>query len=67
MIEGIASSGEEYVEIAVRWAAQRRRSEEWDSRRAAILRAAPGADGNRAAVSAFEQALIDGVTRAGVD
>jgi protein O-GlcNAc transferase len=62
MIEGIASSGEEYVDIAVRWAAESRRSEEWGSRREAMLRAAPGADGNRAAVSAFEQALIDGVT-----
>ena len=62
MIEGIAFSGEEYVDIAVRWAAESRRSEEWGFRREAILRAAPGADGNRAAVRAFEQALIDGVT-----
>jgi protein O-GlcNAc transferase len=66
MIEGIASSAGEYVDIAVRWAGECRRSTEWGSRRAAIHRAAPGADGNRAAVSAFEQALIDGVTRAGV-
>jgi predicted O-linked N-acetylglucosamine transferase (SPINDLY family) len=64
MIEGIASSGEQYVDITVRWAAESRRHDEWGSRRKAVRRAAPGADGNRAAVSAFEQALLDGVTRA---
>jgi protein O-GlcNAc transferase len=63
MTEGIASSGDDYVEIAVRWAAQSRRSAEWATRREAIRRAAPGADGNRGAVSAFEQVLIDSVTR----
>ena len=63
MTEGIASSGDQYVEIAVHWAAESRRSEEWGARREAIRRAAPRADGNQAAVRAFEQALIDGVTK----
>jgi protein O-GlcNAc transferase len=63
MTEGIAASGDQYVEIAVRWAAESRRSEEWGARREAMRRAAPRADGNQAAVRAFEQALIDGVTK----
>jgi protein O-GlcNAc transferase len=62
MTDGIASSGDEYVEIAVRWAAESRRPAEWAARREAIRRAAPGVDGNRAAVSAFEQVLIDRAT-----
>jgi protein O-GlcNAc transferase len=63
MTDGIASSGDEYVEIAVRWAAQSRRFTEWATRREAVRRAAPGADGNRGAVGALEQVLIDSVTR----
>ena len=58
---GIATSRDQYVEIAVRWAQQCRQSEQWEARRAAIRRAAPAADGNRSAVSAFEQTLIDAV------
>jgi protein O-GlcNAc transferase len=61
MTEGIAASADRYVEIAARWAAESRRSEEWGARREAIRRAAPRADGNQAAVRAFEQALIDAV------
>jgi protein O-GlcNAc transferase len=57
----IATSRDQYVEIAVRWAQQCRQSEQWEARRAAIRRAAPAADGNRSAVNAFEQTLIDAV------
>jgi predicted O-linked N-acetylglucosamine transferase (SPINDLY family) len=63
MTEGIASSGDQYVEIAARWGTQSRRSADWGARREAIRHAALGADGNRAAVSAFEQALLEGVAR----
>ena len=63
MTEGVASSGDQYVEIAARWGTQSRRSAEWSARRAAMRHAALGANGNRAAVSAFEQALIEGVAR----
>jgi protein O-GlcNAc transferase len=56
----VARSREEYVEAAVRLARESRfRSDQWLARRAALRRAASGADGNRAAVSAFEQTLID--------
>jgi protein O-GlcNAc transferase len=63
MTEGIASSGDQYVDIAVRWAAESRQSDQWGVRREAIRRAAPDADGNQAAVRALEHALIDAVTR----
>ena len=63
MTEGIVSSGDQYVEIAARWGTESRRSAAWGARREAIRHAALGADGNRAAVSAFEQALIEGVAR----
>jgi protein O-GlcNAc transferase len=61
--EGIAASGDQYVEIAARWAAQSRRPAEWSARREAVRSAAPRADGNVAAVRALEQALIGGATR----
>jgi len=66
MTEGVASSGDQYVEIAARWAAESRRPAEWSARREAVRGAASRADGNLAAVRAFERALIDGVTRDGV-
>jgi protein O-GlcNAc transferase len=60
--DGIASSRERYVQIAALWAHECRRPGEWAARREAIRRSAPRADGNRLAVSAFEQCLIDAVS-----
>ena len=59
MTDGIASSADQYVQIAVLRALESRDRGQRDVRRESIRRAAPQADGNRAAVSAFEQALID--------
>ncbi len=61
MTEGIALSRDQYVEIAVRWAEECRRSDEWAARREATARAAAKADGSRPAVIAFEQTLIDAI------
>jgi protein O-GlcNAc transferase len=58
--DGIASSRDQYVEIAVRLAEERRFDpNSWTARRAAIRSAAPQADGNREAVSAFERILLE--------
>jgi protein O-GlcNAc transferase len=59
--EGIASSQDRYVEIAVRAAQDCRASGQRAARREAISRAAPKADGNRSAVNAFERTLVDAV------
>ncbi len=59
MPEGIASSADEYVQIAARLAQESRDRGRRAVRRESIHRAATRADGNRAAVSAFEQVLID--------
>jgi protein O-GlcNAc transferase len=56
--DGIAASREQYVETAVRWAEECRRPGAWAERREAMRQAAPKADGNRAAVRAFEHMLI---------
>jgi predicted O-linked N-acetylglucosamine transferase (SPINDLY family) len=61
--DGIAVSREQYVQIAVRWAQDCRRSDLWAARREEMRRASPRADGNRAAVRSFEQALIDAVRK----
>jgi protein O-GlcNAc transferase len=60
--DGIASSADQYVQIAALRAEESRDSGQQIQRRESIRRAAPQADGNRAAVSAFEQALIDALT-----
>jgi predicted O-linked N-acetylglucosamine transferase (SPINDLY family) len=57
--DGIASSADQYVQIAALRAAESRDSGQQTQRRESIRRAATQAEGNRAAVSAFEQALID--------
>ncbi|HEY4974782.1 MAG TPA: hypothetical protein VII41_14315, partial [Steroidobacteraceae bacterium] len=59
MIDTIAHTREQYVEIAVACAQQSRQPEQWAARRAALRVAAPAADGNRAAVHAFGQTLIE--------
>jgi protein O-GlcNAc transferase len=56
--DGIAMTGDQYVQIATRWAEECRQSDLWAARREEILRAAPMADGNRSAVRAFEQVLL---------
>jgi protein O-GlcNAc transferase len=58
MTDGIASSAGQYVQIAALHAQESRDSGPQALRRESILRAAKQADGNRAAVSAFEQVLI---------
>ncbi|PKU24160.1 tetratricopeptide repeat protein [Telmatospirillum siberiense] len=57
--EGIVASEEAYAALAVRWAGECRKPAPWLARREALRLAAPRADGNRRAVRAFEQALID--------
>jgi len=56
--DGIASSADQYVQIATLRAQESRDSGQQAVRRESIRRVASQADGNRAAVSAFEQALI---------
>jgi protein O-GlcNAc transferase len=57
--DGIALSRDQYVQIAVRWAEECTQTDLRTARREAIRRAAPRADGNRSAVRAFEQVLLD--------
>ena len=57
--DGIASSADQYVQIATLRAQESCDSGQQAVRRESMRRAASQADGNRAAVSAFEQALID--------
>jgi protein O-GlcNAc transferase len=57
--EELATSADEYVRIAVRWAEECRQADLWTARRERIRRAAPKADGNRSAVRAFEQLLLN--------
>jgi protein O-GlcNAc transferase len=57
--DGIATSRDQYVQIATEWAKECRQSELWAARREQLRRAAPKADGNRSAVRALEQALVN--------
>ena len=57
--DGIAQSRDQYVQIAVGWARNAGSPNLWAARRDAIRQAAPQADGNRSAVRAFEQALMN--------
>jgi protein O-GlcNAc transferase len=57
--DGIATTDDQYVQIAIHWAQECRQSDLWASRREGIRRAAPMADGNRSAVRAFEQVLLN--------
>jgi protein O-GlcNAc transferase len=61
--DGIAASADEYVEIAVRWAQECRHANRLNERRQAMKQAAPKADGNRAAVAAFERAVLEHLGR----
>ena len=61
--DGIAMTGDQYVQIAIRWAQECRQSGLWAARREAIRHAAPKADGNRAALRAFEQELLNAVEK----
>ncbi|HEY2677317.1 MAG TPA: tetratricopeptide repeat protein [Steroidobacteraceae bacterium] len=58
LTDGIASSHEQYVQIAVRWAEECRQNVAWAARREAMRRAAPAADDNRSAVEGFERMII---------
>jgi protein O-GlcNAc transferase len=60
--DGIASSRDRYVEIAVDWAHRCRRPGALAERREAMRLAAPKADGNREAVRAFERTVITAIT-----
>ena len=59
MTDAIASSADEYVQIAALRALESRDRGQRSERRESIRRVATQADGNRAAVSAFEQVLLD--------
>lgn len=61
MTDGIALSGDHYVEIAVRWAQESREPGLWAPRRQGLRQAAYKADGNLSAVRQLESALIDAV------
>ena len=55
---GIATSREQYVEIAAAWGHQVRNRDAWAGRRQETRSAAAKADGNRSAVTAFEAAVV---------
>jgi protein O-GlcNAc transferase len=59
IVDGIASSHDEYVELAVRFGRESKNCEDRTARRRAIKRAAPAADGNLSAIAEFERALIE--------
>jgi predicted O-linked N-acetylglucosamine transferase (SPINDLY family) len=59
LTDGIAATAGEYVQLAVLSAQESQDSGQRAMRRESIRQAAPQADGNRAAVSAFEQALLE--------
>ena len=61
--DGIANSAEEYVEIAARWARESRHGNRLSARRQALKQAVSKADGNLAAVAAFEDAVLEHVGR----
>ena len=64
--DGIASSRDQYVKLAVRLAEECRFDpSSWTARRAAIRHAAPQADGNREAVIASERILLEARAPAG--
>jgi protein O-GlcNAc transferase len=63
MTEGVAKSAEEYAEIAIRWAQECRRGNRLGARRQALKQAASKADGNLAAVTAFEDAVLEHLRR----
>jgi protein O-GlcNAc transferase len=58
MTDGIVSSADQYVQLAVRWADESRDCSRRSALRDSIRAAATLADGNRAAVSALENALF---------
>jgi predicted O-linked N-acetylglucosamine transferase (SPINDLY family) len=57
--EGVTVSREQYVATAIGWAEECRDTERWAARRAELQAVAPRAEGNRAAVLAFEQKLLE--------
>jgi protein O-GlcNAc transferase len=61
--DGIASSHDHYVEIAVSWAQECRRAGRLAQRRELIRQAAPKADGNLSSVTAFENAILEHLPR----
>jgi protein O-GlcNAc transferase len=56
---GIASSREQYVQIAERWTEECRRNDAWADRRETMRRAATATDHNRSAVKDFERIMIE--------
>jgi predicted O-linked N-acetylglucosamine transferase (SPINDLY family) len=61
--DGIASSHDEYVNIAVSWARECRGGDRLAQRREAIRQAARKADGNLSSVTAFENAVLEHLPR----
>jgi protein O-GlcNAc transferase len=59
IVEGIASSRDEYVDLGVRFGRECLNIEGRTARRDAIKRAAPRADGNLSVIAAFERAVIE--------
>jgi protein O-GlcNAc transferase len=63
IVDGVASSRDQYVDTAVRWAHERGKPGPWAARREAIRRAATKADGNRASVSAFGHTVVEALAK----
>jgi protein O-GlcNAc transferase len=63
LTEGIATSREQYMDIAASWGHRVRDRDGWAARRQETHRAAAKAGGNRAAIRAFEEALIAALPR----
>jgi predicted O-linked N-acetylglucosamine transferase (SPINDLY family) len=61
--DGIANSAQEYVDIATRWARECRHGNRLSARRKALQQGALKADGNLAAVAAFQDAVLEHVSR----
>jgi len=58
LTEGIATSREQYTEIASSWGHAARDRDGWAARRQVTQQAAARTEGNRAAITAFEAAVL---------
>lgn len=61
--EGIVQSREQYLDTALRWTDEVRNTGAWAARREKLRRAASKADGNRLAVTALQQWLLEALRR----
>lgn len=64
MLDGIASSRDQYVRLAVEFGQECRNAERRTARRSAIQHAAPQADGDLSTIRALERTLIEALRQA---